>query len=50
MRECGHGTVCQSCAYEITALAAVLERKSVLTQQELLKGIKRLKEKPAKSS
>jgi hypothetical protein len=35
-------------AYEIAALVAVLERKGVLTQQEVLEEIKRLKAKTPK--
>ena len=32
-------------AYEIAALVAVLERKGILTQQEVLEEVKRLKTK-----
>ena len=36
-------------AYEIAALVAVLERKGILTQQEVLEEIVRLKAKTIKS-
>ena len=36
-------------AYEIAALVAVLERKGILTQQEVLEEIKRLKTKTPKA-
>ena len=36
-------------AYEIAALVALLERKGILTQQEVLEEIKRLKTKTPKA-